>query len=54
MPFSVRLTPKEDALLEIASPLTTLSKSRLARQAIEEFCRRLQREEQSAFDRYWL
>jgi hypothetical protein len=50
MPLSVRLTPEENALLEAASRQTALSKSQLARQAIQEFCNRLRREERSAFD----
>jgi predicted transcriptional regulator len=50
MTLSVRLAPEEEALLEAASRQTARSKSQLARQAIQEFCARLQRQEQSAFD----
>jgi len=50
MPLSVRLSPEEESLLEAVSRQTSRSKSQLARQAIQEFCARLRREEQSAFD----
>jgi len=49
MTLSVRLTPEEEAQLEAVSRQTARSKSQLVRQAIQEFCHRLQRNEQSAF-----
>lgn len=50
MPLSVRLTPEEEALLAAASRLTSRSRSQLVRQAIQEFCGRLQHEGRSAYD----
>jgi Arc/MetJ-type ribon-helix-helix transcriptional regulator len=50
MPLSVRLTPKEKALLETASRKTARSKSELVRQGVRELCQRLTRGEKTPYD----
>jgi len=50
MPLSVRLTPKENALLETVSRQTARSKSELVRQGVRELCQRLTREEKTPYD----
>lgn len=50
MPFSVRLTDQEEALLEAAARRTSRTKSELVREGVRELCLRLARGEKSAFD----
>jgi len=50
VPFSVRLTQEEEALLEAAAKRTSRSKSELAREGIREFCQRLAPPERSPFE----
>lgn len=50
MPLSVRLSPKENALLEAASRQTARSKSELVRQGVRELCQRLARGEKTPYD----
>jgi hypothetical protein len=41
MPFSVRLTDQEEALLEAAARRTSRTKSELVREGVRELCLRL-------------
>lgn len=49
MTLSVRLSPEEESLLEMAARRLGRSKSDLARQAVHELCHKLIREEQSSY-----
>ena len=50
MPLSVRLTPKEEALLEAASRQTARSKSELVREGVRDLCQRLARGGKTPYD----
>lgn len=50
MPFSVRLTEEEEALLEAAARRTARTKSELVREGVRELCLRLARADKSPFD----
>jgi metal-responsive CopG/Arc/MetJ family transcriptional regulator len=49
VPFSIRLTPEEEALLDEAARRTSRSRSDLVRESLREYCLRLVPEERSAF-----
>ncbi len=49
MPFSIRLTPEEEALLEDAARRTSRSRSELVRESVRDYCQRLTREPRSAY-----
>lgn len=50
MPYSIRLTAKEEKLLEAASRKTARSKSALVRQGIREVCLKLVEPLPNAYD----
>lgn len=50
MPFSVRLSDEEQALLEAAARRTARSKSELVRQGVRELCQRLARPKRTPLD----
>lgn len=50
MPLSVRLTNKEEALLDVAARQTSRSRSALVRQAVRELCQRLVRADKTPYD----
>jgi Arc/MetJ-type ribon-helix-helix transcriptional regulator len=48
VPFSIRLTPEEEALLDEAARRTSRSRSELVREGLREVCQRLIPEGRSA------